>query len=476
LPGGNRCGACATRGSMRCVVCGAACRGVRCGKCRPAGWALTGVFRALGVLGDKHIPSEYLEASVAQRRALLAGLLDTDGSATSAGGVEFYSANERLARGVLELATGLGYQATLRAKTARLNGKDCGLCWTVAFTAHDPVFRLTRKLVRQRLVGGAAQSRRRYIVEVRPVESVPVRCIMVDSPSHLYLVGEAGIPTHNSTDAWTLLLALKRAGFPVRLRVFDPKGGVELGLLEEVCWDYESNPARWPHFLGRACGALQVRQDVQKRASGGRVRALEMSADTPLDLMVIDELVTVMALSRGRMRAFGQDIAVKDAFAVYLSQQRASLSSTLALAQLSEKTVLGPARGLFTYVECLRINPTEPSIVDMLFGTGAHNVYRAHQLAPDASTAGIGWVDIPGRGVVRKRGAELLEEERTEVMHWLGASVHNQRKSGYRDPNAVIIQEDEGPPAAARRNSRAKKTPPAKTNPIAETGAGDDAS
>ena len=33
-----------------------------------------------GVLGDKHIPAAYLRASEAQRRALLAGLLDTDGT------------------------------------------------------------------------------------------------------------------------------------------------------------------------------------------------------------------------------------------------------------------------------------------------------------------------------------------------------------------------------------------------------------
>ena len=36
------------------------------------------------------------------------------------------------------------------------------------------------------------------IVGIRPVPSVPVRCIGVNSPDHLYLVGEACIPTHNT--------------------------------------------------------------------------------------------------------------------------------------------------------------------------------------------------------------------------------------------------------------------------------------
>jgi replicative DNA helicase len=34
---------------------------------------------------------------------------------------------------------------------------------------------------------------------VRPVESVPVRCVQVDNESHLYLAGEGMVPTHNST-------------------------------------------------------------------------------------------------------------------------------------------------------------------------------------------------------------------------------------------------------------------------------------
>jgi len=37
------------------------------------------------------------------------------------------------------------------------------------------------------------------IEEVRPVPSVPVRCVQVDNDEHLYLAGPTGIPTHNST-------------------------------------------------------------------------------------------------------------------------------------------------------------------------------------------------------------------------------------------------------------------------------------
>ena len=37
------------------------------------------------------------------------------------------------------------------------------------------------------------------VLDVRKIESVPVRCVEVDSADHLYLAGPTGIPTHNST-------------------------------------------------------------------------------------------------------------------------------------------------------------------------------------------------------------------------------------------------------------------------------------
>lgn len=42
------------------------------------------------------------------------------------------------------------------------------------------------------------RSKRNKIVELRRVESVPVRCIEVDSLSRLYLAGRGMIPTHNT--------------------------------------------------------------------------------------------------------------------------------------------------------------------------------------------------------------------------------------------------------------------------------------
>src|SRR5690606_17063336 len=44
-----------------------------------------------------------------------------------------------------------------------------------------------------------ATTRVRHIVDVRPIRSVPVRCVQVDNADHMYLAGRSCVPTHNST-------------------------------------------------------------------------------------------------------------------------------------------------------------------------------------------------------------------------------------------------------------------------------------
>ncbi len=169
-------------------------------------------LKALGVLRNKHVPTIYLRASEAQRAALLQGLMDTDGHCTPGGHVEFCSTTECSSRAVHELAVSLGMKAVTAESRATLDGQDCGPRWRVTWTPYRPVFRIERKLARQHLPGAqAARQARRYIVAVDPVETRPVRCITVDSPSALYLVGRNMVPTHNTrTGVETVRDAVRR--------------------------------------------------------------------------------------------------------------------------------------------------------------------------------------------------------------------------------------------------------------------------
>jgi replicative DNA helicase len=160
------------------------------------------ILRTIGVLGDKHIPTPYLRASEAQRRALLAGLLDTDGTVTSTGSVQFSVTNKRLADDTRELIASLGYRCSLTAKRVRGRSEESSVAYTLTFSAPDDVFLLERKQLshkeRRRTVD-RVRSGSRFIVDVRPVPSRPVRCVQVDATDHLYLATRSMIPTHNST-------------------------------------------------------------------------------------------------------------------------------------------------------------------------------------------------------------------------------------------------------------------------------------
>ena len=160
------------------------------------------LLRRHGLLGAKHIPPIYLRASIAQRLALLQGLMDTDGSINPDGGTcEFSTIDQVLVDGMMELLASLGIKARCQLRPAGASSKGTRPYWRITFTAYAdrPVFALSRKASRLRAPGSTAtRARRRRIVSIERVPSVPVRCIEVDSPGHLFLAGHGMIPTHNS--------------------------------------------------------------------------------------------------------------------------------------------------------------------------------------------------------------------------------------------------------------------------------------
>ena len=150
---------------------------------------------AAGLLNNKHIPEQYLHASVSQRLGLVQGLMDTDGSCDKRGLCKFASTNKALADGMVELLTSLGWSPSTCKKRFKLNGD--GPAWYISFWADRPVFRLQRKHARQQF-GFKKFFPVRYVTDVKKVSTVPVKCITVDSPSSLYLCGKGCISTHNT--------------------------------------------------------------------------------------------------------------------------------------------------------------------------------------------------------------------------------------------------------------------------------------
>ena len=154
----------------------------------------------IGVLNSRYIPTEYLRASEEQRRALLAGLLDSEATVSPTGAVQITVVDAQLARNVYELVVSLGYRCGLTMRP--MNGHTTSAtAYTTSFTPADNPFRLERKrlALKNQATQHTARVDSRFIVDVRPIPSVPVRCVEVDNAAHLYLAGYSMIPTHNST-------------------------------------------------------------------------------------------------------------------------------------------------------------------------------------------------------------------------------------------------------------------------------------
>lgn len=157
------------------------------------GTGFRSILNAMGLTKGKHIPRDYLVASVKQRLDLLRGLMDTDGSCNTRGTATFVNKCERLAGDVHELAASLGLKPRWNAFDY-----DHGRVYYVSFEGYQDMapFSLPRKVARCK--AGVAK-RRRFIRSVERVETIPVSCIQVEAKDGLYLIGKNYVTTHNST-------------------------------------------------------------------------------------------------------------------------------------------------------------------------------------------------------------------------------------------------------------------------------------
>jgi len=172
------------------------------------------ILKTLGVYGktsiDKFIPKSYLIASIPDREALLQGLLDTDGTVASTGGVSFCTTSTSLGKDVTELVQSLGGIATQR--TPRLNTylnkyqervRTTTPSFTLGIKLPDSIkpFYLNRKA--QRYTPCTKYLPCRSIIDIRPSTVEKVRCIEVADTCHTFLTKDY-IVSHNSAKSTTL--------------------------------------------------------------------------------------------------------------------------------------------------------------------------------------------------------------------------------------------------------------------------------
>jgi hypothetical protein len=158
-------------------------------------------LRKLTCFRNKHIPEEYLWASLSQRTALLQGLLDSDGWA-SRSGVGFCG-RERLVDDVVRLLRSLG-ERPMKTFAPHTKSKDGGT-WRIHFIPRHVTqcFRLPRKQERV----NPAKRTTTAIEIIEPVDRVPVLGIRVDAPDSLFQAGEGCQLTHHTQVAFATAAA-----------------------------------------------------------------------------------------------------------------------------------------------------------------------------------------------------------------------------------------------------------------------------
>lgn len=160
---------------------------------------LTKALKKSNLLGNKHVPYEYLFTSSLNRLALLQGLLDTDGFSSPDGYVEFCNTNRQISESVQFLAESFGFKTSWSEKIGTIYGEKKQRAFYVRFTPdidrkYSNVFRMERKL--NNLTHKKKEVSKRYIQNIKYIGQRSAQCITVEDS--LYLAGKNLVITHNS--------------------------------------------------------------------------------------------------------------------------------------------------------------------------------------------------------------------------------------------------------------------------------------
>lgn len=150
---------------------------------------------------EKSIPFEYLHSDVKDRIELLQGLCDTDGSVClNSTFIDYSTSSEQLANDIIYLVRSLGGRATLDVSdshyTKRGKKFDCRKRYRVTFSMNGKIIPVSSKKHLLRYKNNKKVTKK-FITSIEFSRKAECQCIMVDSPSHLYVTNDF-VVTHNT--------------------------------------------------------------------------------------------------------------------------------------------------------------------------------------------------------------------------------------------------------------------------------------
>ena len=149
---------------------------------------------------NKYIPSEYLFGSIEQRKQLLCGLMDTDGTVGKKNKYRFSTTSSRLAQDFVALCRSLGYIATV-SEDKRSYKYTSGKAYSIGIHTDDIIFSSKKHWERfKRFYKQSEYYKTKDHVRITSIEYVGkklTQCIMVNDTDNLYITDDF-ITTHNS--------------------------------------------------------------------------------------------------------------------------------------------------------------------------------------------------------------------------------------------------------------------------------------
>lgn len=149
----------------------------------------------LNLIKNKHIPDLYLRSSYNQRLDLLRGYMDGDGYYNKCRNrFVMQTTNIKQAKDIQTLVSSLGFKSTIIPYKFSGFGKNNLQGYSVGFTITANPFLSRNKDIK------ITKSNRNYnyITSIEKIETVPTKCLAVESEEKTYLTGRTFIMTHNT--------------------------------------------------------------------------------------------------------------------------------------------------------------------------------------------------------------------------------------------------------------------------------------
>lgn len=198
---------------------------------------------------EKHVPEEYLFNSAEVRFEILAGLLDTDGSADTKT-VEYSTSSPYLRDDVMFLVRSLGGKCNCSERMGRYVKDGARIETRVAyriciqFPCGVNPFKLKRKASRYM---PKREKLYHYIENITPCGEEEAQCIRVDNKDHLFLVGNYFIPTHNSQLGLNFVNMISGL-YPDKSTLMEGSGDALVNSFYQGCLEYVRQPSEYNFY------------------------------------------------------------------------------------------------------------------------------------------------------------------------------------------------------------------------------------